>query len=266
MFPRSSALNACAFLLTSAVSGICWFFSCLANESKYSIAFGAGIPVVLFLMNVFSGVSERLGWMGRVSDYGLFEANNILSGSFDFLPVCSVYVFGAAALYAAGFLFSARKICRYKEFKKNTRDSGEVPACLLLTCHGLLPWTIARHSLAQALHSFGRTLTQWSSWNMAQLRRIARGVVRPTRRGADILGEFGVPGHRAQPARLQTLAHSNQGADTGDPGRVYVRFRPGTPRSIRRTPCAATLAGVDALLIFVCLICYDSHCSSPLKN
>ena len=102
-------LNACAFLLTAAVSSVCWFFSCLANETKYSIAFGAGLPVVFFLMNIVSGVSEKLGWLGRVSVYGMFDANGILSGSFDFLPVCVIYVLGAAALYKAGVLIFSKK-------------------------------------------------------------------------------------------------------------------------------------------------------------
>jgi len=100
--PAFIHLNVCAFLLTCAISAICWFFSCLFNDTKYSLAFGVGIPVLFFMLNVFGGVKESFDWLASLSLYRLFKASEILSGGANILGICLVFAAITLGLYAAG--------------------------------------------------------------------------------------------------------------------------------------------------------------------
>lgn len=107
--PAFIRLNACAFLLTCAISAICWFFSCLFNDAKYSLAFGVGIPVLFFMLNVFGGIREELDWIASLSIYRLFRADGILSGSANIFGICLVFVAITSVLYLAGIYVFKRK-------------------------------------------------------------------------------------------------------------------------------------------------------------
>jgi ABC-2 type transport system permease protein len=102
-------LNVCTFLLTAAVGALSWFFSCVCNDVKYSLTFGAGIPVLLFMMNLFGGIRENLGWLGALSPYGLFKAGDIIRGSADMAGICLSFILSTLVLYAAGILIFSRK-------------------------------------------------------------------------------------------------------------------------------------------------------------
>ncbi len=102
-------LNACAFLLTCAVSSICWFFSCLFSETKYSLAFGVGIPVLLFMLNVIGGMKQQLNWLASVSVYRLFRASDILADNANVLGVCLIFLAVTVFLYGSGILVFKKK-------------------------------------------------------------------------------------------------------------------------------------------------------------
>ncbi len=104
-------LNLNAWLLFTAVSGICFFFSCLFNETKWALAFGAGIPVAFFVIEMLANVSDRLDWLRALTLFSLFEPEEILaSGS----PVGwggIVLAALALALYGGGItLFDRRDL------------------------------------------------------------------------------------------------------------------------------------------------------------
>jgi ABC-2 type transport system permease protein len=107
--PAFILLNTCAFLLTCAISAICWFFSCLFNDTKYSLAFGVGIPVLFFMLNMFGGIKEELGWLTSLSLYRLFRAAEILSGSTNTLGICLVFAAIVFGLYTGGIYVFKRK-------------------------------------------------------------------------------------------------------------------------------------------------------------
>jgi ABC-2 type transport system permease protein len=106
--PAFIRLNAAAFLLTCAVSAICWFFSCFFNEAKYSLAFGAGIPVLFYMLHIIGGIKEELSWVSKLSLYSLFGAADILSGKNVWGP-CVLFAAVTLALYAGGILIFKRK-------------------------------------------------------------------------------------------------------------------------------------------------------------
>lgn len=107
--PAFVILNTCALLLTCAISSICYFFSCLFSEVKYSLAFGAGVPVMFFMLNMIGGVKEELDWLASLSLYRLFRATEIISGTSDVLRICLIFILITLGLYTAGIYVFKKK-------------------------------------------------------------------------------------------------------------------------------------------------------------
>ncbi|MBE7128485.1 ABC transporter permease [Bacillus mycoides] len=94
-------LNVGLFLLMFATSGISFFFSCLFNLSKNSLALGAGIPVAFFLFQLMGQVSTSLEKMKYLSLNTLFDTNAILNGDSVAIPFIILIGVGIV-LYGAG--------------------------------------------------------------------------------------------------------------------------------------------------------------------
>jgi ABC-2 type transport system permease protein len=106
--PAFIGLNAAALLMSCAISAICWLFSCLFNEARYSLALGAGIPVLFYMLKIVGGVSEELSWVSKLSLYDLFNASDILSGK-NIMGPCVIFTVLTLALYTGGIWIFKRK-------------------------------------------------------------------------------------------------------------------------------------------------------------
>ncbi len=101
-------LNVTACLLTMAISMICYFFSCLFNDTKKSLAFGAGLPIAFLLLNMLGGVSTKADILKKMSLYSLFDANKIASGG-STLVINLIFIGIVVALFGASILVFNRK-------------------------------------------------------------------------------------------------------------------------------------------------------------
>lgn len=75
------ALNLVTFLTTVVVSGIGFFFSCLFNETRNSLAFGAGIPLVFIIIRMLTAISEKIAWLKNFSIYSFINIEEIFSNN-----------------------------------------------------------------------------------------------------------------------------------------------------------------------------------------
>ena len=107
--PSFVLLNVCALFLTCAISSICWFFSCLFNDTKYSLAFGVGIPVLFFMLNILGGMKDEYSWITSLSLYKLFNASEILSGSTNAVGICAIFAGISLCLFGGGIYFFKNK-------------------------------------------------------------------------------------------------------------------------------------------------------------
>ena len=103
------SLNVGAILLYFALSGVGFFASCLFNESKFSLAFGGGIPVAFFLIKMLSAVAEPLSGLKYLSLMTLFDPNEIIAGSSSVLPMYAAMAVIGLVLYAAGIYAFSKK-------------------------------------------------------------------------------------------------------------------------------------------------------------
>jgi beta-exotoxin I transport system permease protein len=115
MFPgaldigRFALLNLGTLLLYFALSAIGFFASCMFNETRRSLALGAGLPVLFLLMKLTSGVSEGLAPIGWASLMGLFDPAAIIAGADSVLPSFLALLLIGAALYGAGIMVFTKK-------------------------------------------------------------------------------------------------------------------------------------------------------------
>ncbi len=74
-------VNLNAALLTMLVGMICFFYSCLFNESRLALAWSSGVTVGSLLLFVLGGVSPQAEFLKDFSVYSLLDTQRILEGS-----------------------------------------------------------------------------------------------------------------------------------------------------------------------------------------
>jgi ABC-2 type transport system permease protein len=94
-------LNLGLFLLMFATSSISFFFSCVFNLSKYSLTWGAGVPMAFFLLHLMGDVDSSLEGLKYVSMNTLFDRQAILSGGNYSVQFVALAVIGIV-LYTLG--------------------------------------------------------------------------------------------------------------------------------------------------------------------
>ena len=78
-------LNLALLFLHLFIAGICFLASCVFSDTKYSIAFGAGIPAFMYVMQMLGNVGEKTEFAKYFTFFTLFDANGIVektSGAF----------------------------------------------------------------------------------------------------------------------------------------------------------------------------------------
>ncbi len=74
-------ININAALLTMLVGMICFFYSCLFNESRLSLAWSSGVTVGSLLLFLLGGVSPKAELLKNFSVYSLLDTQRILAGN-----------------------------------------------------------------------------------------------------------------------------------------------------------------------------------------
>ncbi len=96
-------LNCGVLLLYFALTGIGFFASCLFNDTKNSLALGAGLPVGFLLLQMLSDTGEKSEFLSYLSLYTLFDPAKITSGE-DYIISFIILTIIGIVLYLAGIL------------------------------------------------------------------------------------------------------------------------------------------------------------------
>lgn len=114
LFPQALAvapylkLNLLTCLVNCSIFMISFFFSCVFNESKKALAFGAGIPIGLLLVQMLGGASKELDFLKRCSPYGWYDPSAIAQG--DSICLLSLlYISISLVLFVGALLIFKRK-------------------------------------------------------------------------------------------------------------------------------------------------------------
>lgn len=101
-------LNITTMLVGMVVMMIGFFFSCLFNETKMSLGFGAGLPILFLLFNMLGGASPNTEILKKVSIFGFYDPIELVHGS-EVWGVNLAYIGIIVVLFTAGVLIFQKK-------------------------------------------------------------------------------------------------------------------------------------------------------------
>ena len=107
--PAFLNLNLATIMLTVAISSICFFFSCLFSETKNSLAFGAGVPILFFVINMLRNISDSYPWLEYLTIYSLFDPPQIVAGEQSVVLISLVFAGITMVLYGSGIIIFSRR-------------------------------------------------------------------------------------------------------------------------------------------------------------
>lgn len=103
-------LNVGLLLLHFAVSGICFFASCLFNESKYSLTLGAGLPIAFLLIQMISNSGEKLADLKYATIFTLYSPTDIVKGEGYALGLILLGIIGVTLYTGAMLIFNKKDL------------------------------------------------------------------------------------------------------------------------------------------------------------
>ncbi|MBS4539363.1 ABC transporter permease subunit [Clostridium sp. D2Q-11] len=103
------SLNLITYLVILAVSSIGFFFSCLFNETKYSLAFGGGVPLIFLVIKMLSELNTDLEWMRYMTLYSFINIDKILESSGYVILSSSIILVISLIFYILGIIIFNRK-------------------------------------------------------------------------------------------------------------------------------------------------------------
>lgn len=108
--PAFFRLNVTAMLVNMTVMAITFFFSCLCNDAKYAMGFGAGVPIAFLLMKMLGDASDGAAALKRASIFGWYDPVALVTGT-SALTVNLAYLGITASLFAAGvWIFNHKRL------------------------------------------------------------------------------------------------------------------------------------------------------------
>jgi ABC-2 type transport system permease protein len=103
-------LNCGALLLYFALTGISFFASCLFNDTKNSLALGAGLPVGFLLLQMISDTGEKFEFLSYLSLYTLFDPAKITSDENYLFSFITLTVIGIVLYITGVVVFKKRDL------------------------------------------------------------------------------------------------------------------------------------------------------------
>ncbi len=102
-------LNLVTLLVVVTVAGISFLSSCIFNDTKLSLAFGAGIPIMFVFFKMVGDISEKVEFFKYFTIYTLLDTDKILEGSGYTLVISLILAGTSAILYILGIIIFNKK-------------------------------------------------------------------------------------------------------------------------------------------------------------
>lgn len=103
-------LNTVTMLVFYAVSGICFFVSCLFRDSKHSFGLCSIALTAFFMMNMLGRMGDMYSWMSRLTLFSMIDPSRILAEDSRVIATAVLVSTGIAiAAYSGGTLVFSRR-------------------------------------------------------------------------------------------------------------------------------------------------------------
>jgi hypothetical protein len=102
-------LNIGVLCLHLFIGGICFLFSCIFSDAKYSIGFGAGIPVLAYIIQMLANAGGKVENAKYATFFTLFNPDGIIAGEASAFLGIAILFFGAIILFASAIIIFTKK-------------------------------------------------------------------------------------------------------------------------------------------------------------
>lgn len=102
-------LNGGLLCLHLFIGGICFLSSCIFSDTKYSVAFGAGIPIFMYVLQMLANVGGSAEKVKYFTFFTLFNPDGIIVGESSAIVGIFTLFVGAIILYILGIIVFERK-------------------------------------------------------------------------------------------------------------------------------------------------------------
>ena len=102
-------LNGGLLCLHLFIGGICFLSSCIFSEIKYSVAFGAGIPAFMYVLQMLANAGGNAEKAKYFTFFTLFHPEGIIDGESSAIAGVLMLFAGAVVLYILGMIVFERK-------------------------------------------------------------------------------------------------------------------------------------------------------------
>ena len=93
------AINSGLLCLHLFIGSICLFFSSLFSDTRYSLAFGAGIPTLMYVLQMLADAGDKAADLRYATFFTLYNPNGLASGDLSAFGHSLILLFGALLLY-----------------------------------------------------------------------------------------------------------------------------------------------------------------------
>ncbi len=102
-------LNLGLLCLHLFIGAICFLASCVFSEAKYSLAIGAGIPVVMYIIQMLANMGKRADVCKYFTFFTLFDPKGLAAGNVGAAGFAAVLAIGAVILYGCAAVVFCKK-------------------------------------------------------------------------------------------------------------------------------------------------------------
>ncbi|HHT97082.1 MAG TPA: ABC transporter permease subunit [Clostridiales bacterium] len=102
-------LNIGVLSLHFFIGGISFLSSCIFNDTKKSVAFGAGIPALAYIIQMLANAGEKAENLKYITFFTLFNANELIAGKTTAIYQIVILFLAAIVLFVLGIIVFDRK-------------------------------------------------------------------------------------------------------------------------------------------------------------
>ncbi|GHU69124.1 ABC transporter permease [Clostridia bacterium] len=102
-------LNLGLLCLQLFIAGVCFFFSCLFSDTKYSVGFGAGIPALMYVLQMLANTGGDAEKFKYATFFTLFNPDGLIAGEASAIAGIVVLFVGTCALFFAAITVFGKK-------------------------------------------------------------------------------------------------------------------------------------------------------------
>lgn len=102
-------VNLGLFCLQLFIAGICFLSSCAFSEAKHSIAVGAGVPTLMYIIKMLANMGGSSEKMKYLTFFSLFNPEGLAAGEAEAFIYAAILFVGAIVMFALGITAFSKK-------------------------------------------------------------------------------------------------------------------------------------------------------------